>query len=115
LGEQQLYFKHSLTWFGPENSEQITLVKVQNPADKCIQDMSKCGYLEMQRKAKARWVQAIILVVVVAVVVAAATVAVAAAIFSFEWHPHDQRNCFSQYCFQLASEVPGSNRGLGKF
>jgi hypothetical protein len=51
--------------------------------------MSKYGYLEVQRKAKARWVQAIILVVVVA----------AAAIFSFEWHPYDQRNYFNQYCF----------------
>ena len=31
------------------------LVKVQDPADKCIQYMSKYGYLEVQRKAKARW------------------------------------------------------------
>ena len=62
-------------------------MKVQDPADKCIQYMSKYGYLEMQRKAKARWEQGIIMVVVFFVV----------AIFSFEWHPHCQRNCFSPY------------------
>jgi hypothetical protein len=42
--------------------------------------MCKYRYLEVQRKAKARWEQGIIMVVVVVAVVA---------IFSFEWHPHD--------------------------
>ena len=40
-------------------------MKVQDPADNCIQYMSKYGYLEVRRKAKARWEQGIIMVVVV--------------------------------------------------
>ena len=68
-------------------------MKVQDPADNYIQYMSKYGYLEVQRKAKAKWEQRIIVVVVVVLVVA---------IFGFEWHPHNQRKCFSPYCSDLS-------------
>jgi hypothetical protein len=46
------------------------------------------GIWRCKERQKLDWEQAIIMVVV--------------AIFSFEWHPHDQRNCFSPYCSDLS-------------